>query len=228
MSPGYAPSMLTGPVRGCSFARSRVRMPCGVRDLAAVPMSRASRHKNCTASPCCTVRAAGMSWLKRLCITFENPSSVLAPAAPGEVCAITRSGLPTPAAGTPSAAAAKLEPTPATAAAAALPREICSINVRLEILEWTKHTAHPPRLTARLVGVWSRLLPAHALCTSTSAAQDARASIRTVAIRLACESLLTWVRIESQSHDDDSAYRLYPGSYYWRQPTCSPTLVHSG
>jgi hypothetical protein len=73
---------------------------------------------------------------------LENPSSVLAPAAPGGVCAITRTGLPMPAAGIPSAAAAKLELTPATAAAAAAPSEICSMNVRLEISEWTKHTAH--------------------------------------------------------------------------------------
>src|SRR2546426_1066234 len=96
MSPGSALSMLTGPVRGWTLPRSRVRMPSGVRDLAAVPMSRASRHRNCTASPSFTVMAAGMSWLKRLSITFVNPSMVLAPEAPGDHLVVT-SGLLRPA-----------------------------------------------------------------------------------------------------------------------------------
>src|SRR5262245_14769775 len=91
-----------------------------------------------------------MSWLKRLCSTLEKPSTVFAPGVPGGAWAATRCGLPTPDAGIPSAAAARLVRTPATAAAAAAPSEICSMNVRLETSAWTKHIVGPPRVVVGL------------------------------------------------------------------------------
>ena len=147
MSPGFAPSISTGPVSGCTFPRSSVRTPSGLSVLAAVPISSASRHKNWTASPSRTFATAGISWFHRLWRTFEKPSMVLPPPAGGfAASATTMSGRPTPGAVTPSPAAASLEPMPATAAAAAAPSENCSMNVRREtaLSEWMKHTAHLP------------------------------------------------------------------------------------
>src|SRR5262249_16681777 len=62
-------------------------------------------------------------------------------------CATIKSSFLAPGGATPSLAAASVAPAPAIAAAAAAPREICSMNVLRERSEWTKHTAHPPRVT---------------------------------------------------------------------------------
>jgi len=80
-----------------------------------------------------TVAAAGISWFQRLCRTREKPSTVVTGPAGGSTTGMTTSGLPTPGAGTPSCAAASVPPTPAMAAAAAVPTENCWMKFRRDM-----------------------------------------------------------------------------------------------
>ena len=76
-----------------------------------------------------------ISWpaVQRLCRTREKPSMVVTGPAGGSTTGMTTSGLPTPGAGTPSCAAASVPPTPAMAAAAAVPTENCWMKLRRDM-----------------------------------------------------------------------------------------------